>query len=395
MSSSVLTQSFASLAGVVQVHFAFFDTDVGRCAIAWTDDGVLALALPDKTAARTRDRLMRVVPDLVVTSPPPPVQAAIDDLVAHLRGNVRDLSHITIDWRHVAPATRRALEAVRTVELGDVSTAATLAKRAGCTVRAFTRALAANPYDVLVPAHRVLSRDGRVGPAGNVAARLRVLAAEVAHLEGDGVLDFDPVVAVAYLRERDRDLAKMIDRIGPYAIRLKQTPSIFVALAEAIVYQQLAGRAAATIWARVRALFPHGHVGPTPEQILRATDAALLGAGLSRNKLLAIRDLARRTADGTIPTLAEARALDSEQLVEKLTDVRGIGRWTVEMLLMFRLGRVDLLPVDDLGIQKGFARTCRKRALPTRAQMLSRGERWRPYRSVASWYLWRVADLKA
>ncbi|MEO6952615.1 MAG: methylated-DNA--[protein]-cysteine S-methyltransferase, partial [Polyangia bacterium] len=376
------------------MRFAFFDTAVGRSAIAWTDDGVIALALPEKTEARTRDRLKLVAPDLVLAEPSAAIASVIAEVVAHLAGDVRDLSSIAIDWRHTTPAARRVYEAARAVELGGTASDADVAARMGGTVRSVTQALAKNRYDVLVPSHRILTSDGRIGPVGNVVAKLRMLAMEAAHLEGDATLDFDPVAAVAHLRASDADLARMMDRIGPYTVQLKRTPSIFVALAESIVYQQLAGRAAATIWARVRALFPHGHVGPTPDQLLRASDTALRGAGLSRNKLLAIRDLARRAAEGSIPTLVEAQTMDNEALVEALTEVRGIGRWTVEMLLIFRLGRPDLLPVDDLGIQKGFARTYRKRKLPTKRQMLARGERWRPYRSVASWYFWRIADLK-
>ena len=186
----------------------------------------------------------------------------------------------------------------------------------------------------------------------------------------------------------------MIDAVGPFRMQLKQTPSVFVALAEAIVYQQLTAKAAGTIYARLCALFPRGEAGPTPEQILRASDEKLRSAGLSRPKLLALRDLARRAKAGEIPTLAEARAMEDAALVERLTEVRGIGRWTVEMLLMFRLGRPDVLPADDYGIRKGFAAAFRKRALPAPRDLEKRAERWRPYRTVASWYLWRVLELE-
>jgi 3-methyladenine DNA glycosylase/8-oxoguanine DNA glycosylase len=167
-----------------------------------------------------------------------------------------------------------------------------------------------------------------------------------------------------------------------------------VALAEAIVYQQLNGRAAATIFARVRALFPRAHEGPTAEQILRTSDQKLRGAGLSRSKLLSLRDLARRAMDGQIPTLAEVHRMEDEAIIERLTEVRGIGRWTVEMLLIFRLGRPDVLPVDDYGVRKGFALAYRKRKLPAPRALMKHGERWRPYRSVASWYLWRALELE-
>jgi 3-methyladenine DNA glycosylase/8-oxoguanine DNA glycosylase len=211
----------------------------------------------------------------------------------------------------------------------------------------------------------------------------------------DGAFGFDPDTAVAHLRAADPALARLIDDAGPFAMELKRTPSVFGALAEAIVYQQLTGKAAATIYARICALFPHARVGFTAEDLLVARDEALRGAGLSRGKLLALRDLAARAVDGRLPTLAAVRRLDDAAIVERLTEVRGVGRWTAEMFLMFRLGRPDVLPTDDYGVRKGFALTFRKGAVSTPEQLARRGARWRPYRSVASWYLWRAAERGA
>jgi 3-methyladenine DNA glycosylase/8-oxoguanine DNA glycosylase len=140
-------------------------------------------------------------------------------------------------------------------------------------------------------------------------------------------------------------------------------------------------------------LFDRPEAGPTAEELLELTDDQLRGAGVSRPKILSLRDLAARQLRGEIPTLAESRRLSDEELVTRLTPVRGIGRWTVEMLLMFRLGRPDVLPVEDLGIRRGFSRTFGI-AEPLAADVAERGERWRPYRTVASWYLWRAAETK-
>jgi 3-methyladenine DNA glycosylase/8-oxoguanine DNA glycosylase len=268
--------------------------------------------------------------------------------------------------------------------------------------RAVGQALGRNPFAIVVPCHRVLAaggRDGGFSANGGIATKLRLLQLERAHagsglplFEGDGALGFDPETALRHLRASDPTLARTLDAVGPFAMTLKRTPSVFVALAEAIVYQQLTGKAAATIYARVCALFPRPHEGPTPEAILRASDARLRAAGLSRAKLLALRDLARRARAGEIPTLREVTEMDDDAIVERLTAVRGIGRWTVEMLLMFRLGRPDVLPADDYGVRKGFAAAFRKRTLPSRADLEKHAERWRPYRTVASWYLWRAAD---
>jgi 3-methyladenine DNA glycosylase/8-oxoguanine DNA glycosylase len=201
--------------------------------------------------------------------------------------------------------------------------------------------------------------------------------------------------AVAHLRKTDPVLARVIDAVGPLRIERKTTSTLFGALAEAIVHQQLNGKAAATIHARVCALFPRAREGPTPAHILRTPDDKLRGAGLSAAKLLALQDLARKAKDGTIPTLAEAHDLDDATLIERLTAVRGIGTWTVQMLLMFRLGRPDVLPIDDYGIRKGFQIAYRKRGMPAPKDIAKYGARWAPHRSAASWYLWRATELDA
>lgn len=215
-----------------------------------------------------------------------------------------------------------------------------------------------------------------------------------ARFEGDGKLGFDPTVAVGHLRASDPALARLIDAVGPFDLQLKRTSSVFGALAEAIVHQQLNGKAAATIFARVSALFPRAHEGPTAKHLLRLSDEKLRGAGLSGSKLLSLRDLARRAVDGEIPTLAEVHRMDDDAIVERLTEVRGIGRWTVEMFLIFRLGRPDVWPTDDYGIRKGFSIAFRKRELPTPKDLEKRGARWKPYRTAASWYLWRAVELE-
>ncbi|HME92106.1 MAG TPA: DNA-3-methyladenine glycosylase [Myxococcaceae bacterium] len=216
-----------------------------------------------------------------------------------------------------------------------------------------------------------------------------------AKFDKDGALGFDASAAVEQLRTSDAALARLIDKVGPFRLELDRTPTIFAALAEAIVYQQLNAKAASAIFARLQALFPRARQRPTPEQILGASDEELRSVGLSRSKTLSLRDLARKTADGLVPTLAEIQRLDDEAIIERLTQVRGIGRWTAQMLLIFRLGRPDVLPSDDYGIRKGFAIAFKKRELPARQALEKRGERWKPYRTVASWYLWRALELLA
>ena len=205
-------------------------------------------------------------------------------------------------------------------------------------------------------------------------------------------LSFDPDHACRHLSLTDPRLGGLISRVGAFTMRPQPTQSLFTALLRSIVYQQLSGKAAATILGRVNLLFGSRKF-PTPGELLDIAPERLRAAGLSAAKTAAVRDLAARTLDGTVPSLAQIRRMEDEEIIERLTVVRGVGRWTAEMLLIFRLGRPDVLPLADLGVRKGFALTFRARKLPDARLLARRGERWRPYRSVASWYLWRALEL--
>lgn len=204
-------------------------------------------------------------------------------------------------------------------------------------------------------------------------------------------LDYDPVLACRHLSDADPMLGALMERVGPCLLRPRRTQSLFAAVARAIVYQQLSGSAAATILGRVQALYAPKRF-PTPRDILATPPERLRAAGLSTAKTAALRDLAERSLDGTVPTMRRVRLMGDEEVVTRLVQVRGVGRWTAEMLLMFRLGRGDVLPVSDLGIRKGFALTFGNRRLPAAITIERRAERWRPYRSVACWYLWRALE---
>ncbi len=212
-------------------------------------------------------------------------------------------------------------------------------------------------------------------------------------------LPFDSDEALVHLRAADAKLSALIDRAGAFTLKLDAQQSPFESLLESILYQQLNGKAAATIHARVREFY---RGDPTPQLLLDTPDEVLRSAGVSGNKSRALKDLAARTLDGTIPTHAAICKMSDTEIVERLTQVRGIGPWTVEMLLIFRLGRPDVLPSTDYGVRKGFALTFLRlpKARPLAAEdlpkpevLLKRGKRWAPYRSVASWYLWRACDL--
>jgi 3-methyladenine DNA glycosylase/8-oxoguanine DNA glycosylase len=240
------------------------------------------------------------------------------------------------------------------------------------------------------------------------------------------------IIATEHVQKRDKKLGKIIDQVGPCLLKLEEMHSPFASLAEAIIYQQLSGKAAATISQRVRNLFlddalrekaakqkvaamPRNReraelqkdseskketkpviaatTFPEPYRFLETTDELLRSAGLSRAKTAAIKDLSLKATEGHVPTLEEMHELSDEELIERLSAIRGIGKWTVEMLLIFRLGRLNILPATDYGVRKGFAHTYKTGDLPTPSAILAYGEKWQPYRTVASWYLWRAAAM--
>lgn len=196
-----------------------------------------------------------------------------------------------------------------------------------------------------------------------------------------------------HLAATDPRMAALIARSTRYNLKLNGLVRPFDALAESIAYQQLSGKAAATIWGRVRALYGKRKY-LDPRAVLETPDEKLRAAGLSRSKVAALKDLAAKTIDGTVPTVRALAKMTDEEIIERLIQVRGIGRWTVEMLLLFDLGRPDVWPIHDYGVQKGFAKTFGKRKLPTPKQLLKHGKKFAPHRSVAAWYFWRALDNK-
>jgi 3-methyladenine DNA glycosylase/8-oxoguanine DNA glycosylase len=349
--------------------------------------------------ARDRKRSRRRARDV-----PAEIVDAAGRMARYLRGEVQDLSAVRLDVTGLSVARQRTYEALRAAPAGLPIHVAELTALAGLADgRAVLRALALNPFPLLVPCHRVLTTVGAPASVPSRHVRARLLASEGAHalsrlraestvrsLPGRRFL-YDPQAAERALRHGDPKLAALIDRIGPFGMTIRHGQSPFETLARSIIYQQLAGASAAAIFARVKALGSKGF--PAPEEILAMPDRRLREAGASASKLLSLRDLARKTMDGVVPSLRQLHRMSDEEIVERLTSVRGIGRWTVEILLIFRLGRPDVLPIDDYGVRKGLAFTVQARSLPSPAKLREYGERWRPYRSFASWYMWRAADL--
>jgi DNA-3-methyladenine glycosylase II len=197
--------------------------------------------------------------------------------------------------------------------------------------------------------------------------------------------------AIQYLIRKDKVLAKLIRRVGPCTLKPKNRRTPFRTLVQAVVYQQLNGTAAEKIFGRVKALYP-GRSFPAPKDLLATSDERLRGAGLSRAKVAAIKDIAAKTLAAVVPSSRQISLMSDAEIVERLTQVRGVGPWTAEMLLIFTLGRPDVLPATDYGVRKGFALTYGWKELPRPKELLEAGETWRPYRTTAAWYFWRALD---
>jgi DNA-3-methyladenine glycosylase II len=194
-----------------------------------------------------------------------------------------------------------------------------------------------------------------------------------------------------HLSKRDPVLKLLIREHGKCDLVPEKRRSPFQSLVQAVAHQQLNGTAANTILTRFIKLFP-GRKFPRPEDLVKVTDAQIRAAGFSFAKIKSIRDIAEKTLSGVIPSSREIVKLSDDEIVARLTEVRGVGRWTVEMLLIFQLGREDVLPADDFGVRTGFRHAYKKREMPTVKELLAHGEKWKPHRTTAAWYLWCAAD---
>lgn len=378
--------------------FTLFDTQIGPCGLVWRGSDIAGVQLPENTSAQTRARIIERFPGLDQSAPRGAAKRARDAVMALLDGRARDLRNIALDTRGITPFRQRVYAVARAIAPGETLSYGELAKRLdkpGAS-RAVGQALGANPFPIIVPCHRVLTAGDKAGgfsAAGGVTTKGYLLRIEGTANTAFNGFEYDPLIAFYHLRAADSKLARIIAQVGPPKIALAHTATVFDALARAIVYQQLSGKAAATIFGRVCDLFPRGGGGLNANNVLAAKPSTLRGAGLSNNKMLALRDLAERSLAGEVPALGTLNSMEDEAIVETLTKVRGIGRWTVEMLLIFRLGRGDVMAVDDLGLRQGHAVIMGRKGETKRQALAAYAERWRPYRSVASWYLWRAVEL--
>lgn len=382
-----------------------FDTAIGRCGLAWSGDRLAAVCLPERDDAELESKLTQKIGDSVRRPPPAWVRDAIARITSHVAGRPADLGSLPLALDHVTPTRARIYDAARRIPRGSVATYGELAERIGSpgAARAVGQAMAQNPFPIIVPCHRVVAAGARPGgfsAAGGLDTKRRLLASEGALLPGAPTpelfddtprLPYDVGAAVRALSAADPKLGALITRVGPCRLELEARRETHEALGRAILYQQLHGKAAATILRRLEAL--HGDRFPSPRELARSNPEQLRAVGVSGPKAAALRDLGARVLSGEVPRIAELETLDDEAVISRVTCVRGIGRWTAEMLLLFRLGRPDVLPVDDFGVRAGFGRVFLRGRHATADEVTRRGEKWRPWRSVASWYLWRATEL--
>lgn len=382
------------------MKYALFDSPIGCCGIAWSEKGITGFQLPMKNRSETEARVRSFAGARSASAPAAWVKSAIGEIVRHLSGKKSDLGRIRMDFGDLPPFHRSVYAAARLIPPGEVRTYGELAEAAGSpgAFRAVGQAMARNPAALIVPCHRVVAagkKPGGFSAYGALDTKARLLAIEGYKLtlekEKETILNGrDPL---QHLHKADKILSKLIRRVGEYALKPDGKQEPFHALLESIVYQQITGKAARTIVGRLKDCFPHKSF-PTPHELLKLSDEELRAAGLSRNKAASLRDLARKSADGFLPSLKQIRKMGDDEIVECLTEIRGIGRWTVEMFLIFNLGRMDILPVNDYGVRKGFALTYGLKELPSPKELAAHGEKWKPYRTVASWYLWRSLDTQ-
>ncbi len=374
-------------------HGAVVPTALGPLGIVWSDAGLSRVLLP--YVDDDGERMDRAVRKLGKSGEH---GAWSERLAAHLAGEDVAYDDLALDTSELSPFASRVYAAAQKIPRGATITYADLA-RAIDTVnaRAVGVALGKNPTPIVVPCHRIVGKNdhGGFSAPGGASTKAQLLA-----IEGGALDDGEHRVARRHLSKVDPALAPIVKKI-PCTLPVRPNGNLFRTIVRAIAGQQLSTKAAATIFARLEAALgisvdPAWHTGAkwpadAAKRVLAADEATLRGVGLSNAKYLSVRDLATKVESGVVD-LERITRLPDERVIETLVSVRGIGRWTAEMLLIFDLGRPDLLPVDDLGIRKGFQLIYGMRALPDAAAMTKRAEAWRPFRSIGSWYLWRALE---
>lgn len=383
--------------------FHLFAINKKISAIVWNTRGEISrLFLPESNSANLEKKILDQFKGIKNVLPPKEIKFLIKQIENYFLGKPCKLEWSRFDLKKYSPFARKIYLELLKIKHGNTITYKELAAKIGnpSAARAVGTILGKNPIPLLIPCHRVIKSDGSVGgfsAEGGASQKIAMLALEgikfpskTLKIDTPSINNYEIDTAIKAISYADPDLAVWIKKLPRFNLALNANTTIFQALLEAIVYQQLTGKAAATIYTRLLDLFGTHKI--TPLDIIRARDSELRKAGLSGPKILAIRDLAEKDLAGMLPDMKSLSNMCDDEIIQKLVNIRGIGRWTAEMVLIFKLGRLDVLPVDDYGLKKGLAILRNYQKLPSPKQLAHEGRIWRPYRTVASWYLWRIAE---
>ena len=386
-----------------QTSFCLFETPVGPCGIAWKETAahpwssvVTFIQLPEATRGLTEKRIAGRSGGRKARLIPAGIAGIIEKIQKHLQGDLQDFQDIGLDLDGAGPFARQVYEGARKIPAGRTMTYGALATKINrpSASRAVGQALGKNPIPLIIPCHRVLAsgnKSGGFSVHGGVTVKARLLAIEGVRLGTPPTLKSkrDLLRAAALLKKQDPRLAGCLTR--PIEFQLRPDHSPCATLIEAVVHQQLSPKAASTILGRVMDLFPGSKI-PDPAELLKTEDEPLRKAGLSMAKIKALKDIARKTLDGTVPSSEEIVSLSNEEIMKRLTSIFGVGLWTVEMMLIFNLGRPDVFPVGDYALRKSISGVLGMKEVPTPKEVNDLGELWRPYRTVAALYLWNTLN---
>lgn len=378
-----------------------FPTAPGICGMTWSADGITSFHLPEVSGKDIEKRLIKITGKKKAAAAVPKwIRELIRKIKAHLEGTAQDFSDVPVSFDEASDFTLSVYKAIRGIQAGKVLTYSELASLIGkpAASRAVGNALGMNPIPLIVPCHRVITSSRKLGgysAPGGVETKAALLA-------GEGIYLTKPVTigapaqwekAVNELQKRDKVFARLVKKVGPLHFKPRLDKEPLSALITAIVMQQLSGKAAAGILDRVNALVSENGL-PSAGKILNTSDADLRKTGISNMKVSFLKDLSRKYLDGGLPKLEELKLMPDEQIIKTFTRIKGVGRWTVEMYLIFNLGRADVFPTLDFGVRKAISQVYGLPGVAEAKDVEKYGERWKPYRTVASLYLWHSLDNK-
>jgi O-6-methylguanine DNA methyltransferase len=376
-----------------------FSTALGICGMSWSPEGIDFFSLPETSATSIEERLRTSTGIAKASSSPPRwVREVIRKVKSHMKGQAQDFSDAPLHFSGISAFMHSVYQTAQEIPPGTVVTYGELAERAGTpgAARAVGSALGKNPIPLIVPCHRVIASSGKLGgfsAPGGLATKVRLLECEGVYLSKPRVVATPAQWrrAVSTLVQQDSVLARLVQGTPPLQFQPMRDKEPLASLIAAIVSQQLSNQVAATILRRVNVLITQDGL-PSAQSLLGTADADLRKAGLSLMKVTSLKDLAKKYLEGKLPPPAKLTRMSDEQIIKELTQIKGVGRWTAEMFLIFNLGRADVFPTLDFGVRKAISLLYGLPGVPEPNAIEPYGDLWKPYRSVASLYLWHSLD---